>query len=220
MALNENSKIGVFIVDDHQMLIDGIKALLSHSKKYDVIGEDTDAQQALLRISELKPNIVITDINMPGMNGIEFTKKLKSLLPDIKICALSMHSERAIIADIIRSGARAYVLKNTGKQELIDALDKMLEGQYYISNNISIDLLLEDTASAYSQTQTPNYTKLSERETEILKLIAQEYSNLQIANTLFISERTVETHRKNIFRKTNTKTVVGLIKFALEHQLI
>jgi DNA-binding NarL/FixJ family response regulator len=215
----DSSRVGVFILDDHQMLIDGIKALLSHIKKYDIVGEETDAERALLKIQEVKPKLVITDINMPGMGGVAFTKALKSAHPEIKICALSMHSERTIISEIMHSGANGYVLKNTGKQELIDALDKIMDGQYFISNNISIDILIGSNPILPTNTSV-NTTKLTERESEILKLIAQEFSNLQIANSLFISERTVETHRKNIFRKTNTKSVVGLIKYAYEHQLI
>jgi DNA-binding NarL/FixJ family response regulator len=219
MQLNDNGRVGVFILDDHQMLIDGIKALLAHSKKYEVIGVETNGNNALQLIKELKPQLVITDINMPNMSGIEFTRLLRADNTEIKICVLSMHSEKSMIAQIIQCGANGYVLKNTGKQELLDALDKIMGGQYFISNNISIDILF----GANSQPPldvAQDGIKLTERESEILKLIAQEFSNLQIANALFISERTVETHRKNIFRKTNTKSVVGLIKYALEHQLI
>ncbi len=215
----EIGKVSVFILDDHQMLIDGIKALLAHSKKYEVIGEDTNGHAALKKIQELQPKLVITDINMPNMSGVEFTKLLRTLNSEVKICALSMHSEKSIIAQIIQCGANGYVLKNTGKQDLLNALDKIMEGQYFISNNISIDLLLGENITQ-GATGVLNNIKLTDRESEILKLIAQEFSNLQIANALFISERTVETHRKNIFRKTNTKSVVGLIKYAMEHQLI
>lgn len=219
MQNTETGRVGVFILDDHQMLIDGIKALLAHSKKYDVIGEDTDGEQALIKIQEINPQLIITDINMPGMSGVEFTKSVRALSNDIKICALSMHAEKAIISEILQSGANGYVLKNTGKQELLDALDKIMDGQFFISNNISFDLLFHENSNQTTSNGSANQ-KLTERESEILKLIAQEFSNLQIANTLFISERTVETHRKNIFRKTNTKSVVGLIKYAFEHQLI
>jgi len=219
MRLGESGKVGVFILDDHQMLIDGIKALLSHSKKYDIVGEEIEGGKALLKIHELKPQLVITDINMPGMTGIEFTNALRKFNKEIKICVLSMHAEKAIVKEILNAGANGYVLKNTGKQELLEALDKIMDGQYFISNHISFDMLFGDN-SGTEDNNSSNGAKLTERESEILKLIAQEYSNLQIANALFISERTVETHRKNIFRKTNTKSIVGLIKFALEHQLI
>jgi len=219
MQMNDNGRVGVFILDDHQMLIDGIKALLSHSKKYEVVGVETNGNKALQLIKQLKPQLIITDINMPDMNGIEFTKLLRATDTEVKICVLSMHSEKAIIAQIIHSGANGYVLKNTGKQELLEALDKIMEGQYFISNNISIDILFDQNSASTALGQVP-ITKLTDRENEILKLIAQEFSNLEIANALFISERTVETHRKNIFRKTNTKSVVGLIKYAFEHQLI
>ncbi|HRG59183.1 MAG TPA: response regulator transcription factor [Bacteroidia bacterium] len=214
-----NGKVRVYIIDDHQMLIDGIKALLSHSKKYEIIGEETNAIKAFDKIQQLKPDLVITDISMPNLNGIELTKIIRVNNPVVKICALSMHMEKDIIAQILRNGANGYVLKNTGKHELIEALDKIMDGQIFISNNISIDLLFGDN-HANQAGLNQSYSKLSERELEILKLISQEMSNLQIANVLFISERTVESHRKNIFRKTNTKSAVGLIKFAIEHQLI
>lgn len=219
MQMNDYSRVGVFILDDHQMLIDGIRALLAHSKKYEVVGVETDGHRALQMISVMKPQLVITDINMPGMNGLEFTKALRIKNENIKICVLSMHDEKAVIAQIIQAGANGYVLKNTGKQELLEALDKIMDGNFYISNNISIDILFgqQKVQPLASEINSP---KLTERETEVLKLIAQEFSNLEIANTLFISERTVETHRKNIFRKTNTKSVVGLIKYAIEFQLI
>jgi DNA-binding NarL/FixJ family response regulator len=217
--VSDSNKVSVFILDDHQMLIDGIKALLAHSKKYEVIGEDIDGHSALIKIQELQPKLVITDINMPNMSGLEFTKLLRGFNAEIKICVLSMHAEKAIIAQILKGGANGYVLKNTGKYDLLDALDKIMDGQFFISNNISIDLLF-DPQHITPTFETTASSKLTERESEILKLIAQEYSNLQIANALFISERTVETHRKNIFRKTNTKSVVGLIKFAIENQLI
>lgn len=218
MQLKTNGRVGVYILDDHQMLIDGIKALLSHSKKYEIVGEETDGHKALNQIEQVKPDLVITDINMPQLNGIEFTKLLRQQNSEIKICALSMHLEKDIIAQIMRSGANGYVLKNTGKIELIEALDKIMDGQLFISNNISVDILFGNYSSGQHALQSNS--KLTDREHEILKLIAQEMSNHEIGNALFISERTVESHRKNIFRKTNTKSVVGLIKYAFEHQLI
>lgn len=218
MQLKTNGRVGVYILDDHQMLIDGIKALLSHSKKYEIVGEETDGHKALNQIEQVKPDLVITDINMPQLNGIEFTKLLRQQNSEIKICALSMHLEKDIIAQILRSGANGYVLKNTGKLELIEALDKIMDGQLFISNNISVDILFANHSSGQHALQSNS--KLTDREHEILKLIAQEMSNHEIGNALFISERTVESHRKNIFRKTNTKSVVGLIKYAFEHQLI
>jgi two-component system nitrate/nitrite response regulator NarL len=219
MHLKTIEKVGVYILDDHQMLIDGIKALLAHSKRYEVLGEETDGNRAFEQIQSIQPDLIITDINMPNLNGIEFTKLIRQNNPTVKICALSMHMEKDVIIQIMKSGANGYVLKNTGKQELIEALDKIMEGHLYLSNNISIDILFADTSNGNDKHQT-QYSKLTEREREILKLIAQEFSNMEIGNALFISERTVESHRKNIFRKTNTKSVVGLIKYAIENQLI
>ncbi len=211
-----SEKFKVFILDDHQMLIDGIKSLLINNNRYRVIGEETEGFKALEKIKILQPDIVISDINMPGMGGIEFTKRLRTWSKDIKICVLSMYSEKSVISEVIKSGANGYVLKNTGMHEFVEALDKIMNNQIYISNNIALNFIFNDEESE----KQINKGSLTERELEILQLMAKELSNQQIANTLFISERTVETHRKNIFRKTQTKTLVGLMKYAMECKII
>lgn len=211
-----SEKFKVFILDDHQMLIDGIKSLLINNNRYRVIGEETEGFKALEKIKILQPDIVISDINMPGMGGIEFTKRLRTWSKDIKICVLSMHSDKSVISEVIKSGANGYVLKNTGMHEFIEALDKIMNNQIYISNNIALNFIFNDEESE----KQINKGSLTERELEVLQLMAKELSNQQIANTLFISERTVETHRKNIFRKTQTKSLVGLMKYAMECKII
>lgn len=212
-------KVGVFILDDHQMLIDGIKALLAHNKKFEVIGQETNGFNALQKIQELNPHIVITDINMPRMNGMEFTRTLKKLMPQVKICALSMHNDIEIITEMMNCGANAYVLKNTGKSELLEALDKILANQYFISSAISADMLIKGVHPSL-ETNENKGVRLTDRELEVLVLVAKEMSNAEIATQLSISERTVETHRTNLLRKTESKSVVGLVKYAIEHKLI
>ncbi len=211
--------IKVFIVDDHKMLIDGLKALLINEPQFKIAGESLSAEQALEEISSAKPDIVLTDINMPGMDGIKFTSEIKKRYPQIKVIALSMFGERATISDMLEAGVNGYILKNTGKEELVSALLKVAQGGMYFSDEVSAEMM-----KAISGRQKPKAEEekinLTARETEIIQLIAQELSNAQIADKLFISERTVETHRKNIFRKTNTKTIVGLIKWAFENKII
>ncbi len=209
------SKIKVYILDDHQMFLDGVIALFQNHNKYEVVGHNTMAQQALVQIELLKPDLIITDINMPEMDGEQFIKEVRKKNSEVRICVLSMHTNQPIIALVMQHGANGYVPKNTGKQELIEALDKIMEGKSFISSDIAINCIINKEALPLTGT-----TKLSERELEILKMIASENSNQRIADTLFISERTVETHRKNIFRKTGAKTVVGLVKYAIENQLI
>lgn len=208
------SFLKIYIVDDHQMLIDGLKALLSDEKHISIVGENTLAKSALKEIGEYRPDIVLTDINMPEMDGIELTKHIKKLYPTIKIIALSMFGERETISDMLKAGVSAYILKNTGKQELLKAIDKVANGGTFFSDEVSAEMM-----RAYPETAAKEIS-LSQREIEVIELIAQEYTNAKIAETLFISERTVETHRKNIFRKTDTKSVLGLIKYCVDKRII
>ncbi|MFN8116646.1 MAG: response regulator transcription factor [Bacteroidia bacterium] len=204
----------VYIVDDHQMLIDGLKALLNGETHISVIGQNTLPKIAAKEIINLNPDIVLTDINMPEMDGIELTKEIKKHNPNIKVIALSMFGERETISEMLRAGVSAYILKNTGKQELLNAIDKVSNGGTFFSDEVS---------DVMSKPSTGSFTKeimLSLREIEVVELIAKEYTNAQIAEALFISERTVETHRKNIFRKTDTKGVIGLLKYCVEKKII
>jgi two-component system nitrate/nitrite response regulator NarL len=211
-------RIKVFILDDHQMLIDGLRALLVNEKEFEITGTSTKAKNALEDISKNIPDIVLSDINMPEMDGIAFTREVKKRFPAIKILALSMFGEKSTISEILDAGASGYILKNTGKEELIAALKKISEGGMFFSDEISAEMM--KSFSERGQKKEEEKVHFTEREKEIIQLIAKEYSNAQIGETLFISERTVETHRKNFFRKANTKTVVGLIRFAIENKLI
>nr|MBK9650240.1 response regulator transcription factor [Bacteroidota bacterium] len=208
-----NSKITIFILDDHQMLIDGLSALLKNEKEFHIVGTSNFPEKALDEILKLKPNILLTDVNMLIMSGIEVIKKLKPLLPDTKFIALSMAGDRQTITDMIHAGALGFILKNTGKQELILALQKVATGKNHYSDDIAQTL-------AQSILQPAQNNLLTTRELEIVKLIDKEYTNAQIADQLFISERTVETHRKNIFRKSETKSVLGLINWARANSLL
>ncbi len=212
-------KIKLFILDDHQMLVDGIKALLHNENDFSIIGEATKASTAIELIKKNTPDIVLSDINMPEMNGIEFTRLLKKNHPEVKILVLSMFSERSTISEMLDAGASGYILKNTGKSELINALKKIASGGMFFSDEISAEMM-KTMSERGQKKEDENKIYFTEREKEIIQLIAKEYSNAKIGETLFISERTVETHRKNIFRKANTKSAVGLIKFAIEHKLI
>ena len=212
------NKIKLFILDDHQMLIDGLKALLINEKQYSIIGEATKGATALELISKNVPEIVLTDINMPEMDGIEFTRTLIQKHPTVKVIALSMFGEKSTISEMLDAGVSGYILKNTGKKELVDALEKVASGGMFFSDEVSAEMM-KAMSERGQRREEETRVHLTDREKEIIKLIAKEYSNAKIGDTLFISERTVETHRKNIFRKTETKTVVGLIKYAIENKL-
>jgi two-component system nitrate/nitrite response regulator NarL len=203
----------IFIVDDHQMVIDGLKLIISTIPGFEIIGESTSAVRALDMLAAASPDILLTDVSMPEMSGIEFTRIVKKKYPQIKVLALSMFSESQVVAEMIDAGISGYILKNTGKQELIEALNKVSIGENYFGPDITLQLM-----KSFKRSQEES--RLTDREIEIIRMIEQDFGNKQIADMLFISERTVETHRKNILRKTNTQTVVGLLKYAYERKII
>ncbi len=215
--MEKKETIKILIVDDHQMFIDGVKALLRKEKNFEIIGEALNGEDALLFLEGNNIDILITDISMPGMSGVELTKKIKKAKPEIKVLVLTMFNDRQVISEIIMAEAEGYILKNTGKQELIFALEKIADNGTYFSNEI-VNIMLESPNDSNIKTDV-SIDVLTERELEILKLICLELTSEQIAEKLFISKRTVDTHRKNIIDKTEIHTLVGLIKFALRNKL-
>lgn len=215
--MEKKEPIKIVLVDDHQMFIDGVKALLRKEKKFEIVGEALNGEQALSFISNNELDILITDISMPGMSGVELTKKVKKCKPDVKILVLTMFNDRQVISEIIMAEAEGYILKNTGKQELIHALEKIADNGTFFSNEV-VNIMMENSTIQQAETDV-RLDFLTERELEILKLICLELTSEQIADKLFISKRTVDTHRKNIIDKTGIHTLVGLIKFALRNKL-
>ena len=212
----KNEKISLAIVDDHQIVIDGLKSLLEGHPNFIVKIESNHPEMMEAILAKNKVDILLTDIMMPIMNGAQLAKMVKINYPKIKILALSMSGQGDLVNQMIDdSDIAGYVLKNLGKQELITALEKIAGGGVYFSEEV-----LEEMIKATERKKTSKEIHLTIREIEIIRLIEKEFNNKQIADTLFISERTVETHRKNIFRKTQTSGLIGLIKYAYEHKLI
>ncbi len=212
----KQKKITLAIVDDHQIVIDGLKSLLHGHDQFTVVHETTEPQTVCSLLEKKPVDILLTDIMMPGMNGMELSKAVRKQFPEIKILALSMSGQGDMVNQMIEdSDIAGYVLKNIGKQELAAALEKISAGGIYFSDEV----IQEMTKASEIKKETVE-VNLTAREIEIIQLIEKEYSNKKIADTLFLSERTVETHRKNIFRKTSTNSVIGLIKYAYEHKLI
>ena len=212
----KNEKISLAIVDDHQIVIDGLKSLLEGHPDFVVKIESNHPEMMEGILAKNKVDILLTDIMMPIMNGAQLAKMVKNNYPKIKILALSMSGQGDLVNQMIDdSDIAGYVLKNLGKQELITALEKIAGGGVYFSEEV-----LEEMIKATERKKTSEEVHLTMREVEIIRLIEKEFNNKQIADTLFISERTVETHRKNIFRKTQTSGLIGLIKYAYEHKLI
>ena len=212
----KNEKISLAIVDDHQIVIDGLKSLLEGHPDFIVKIESNHPEMMEGILAKNKVDILLTDIMMPIMNGAQLAKMVKNNYPKIKILALSMSGQGDLVNQMIDdSDIAGYVLKNLGKQELITALEKIAGGGVYFSEEV-----LEEMIKATERKKTSEEVHLTMREVEIIRLIEKEFNNKQIADALFISERTVETHRKNIFRKTQTSGLIGLIKYAYEHKLI
>lgn len=212
-------KIKVVVADDHHILLDGLKALLQKQKDIEIAGLYTDGNELFDALPNSKPNIAIVDINMPTIKGDALTRKIKEFYPQVHVIALSMHDDAQHIMEMIEAGVSGYLLKNVNDKELIEAIRLVSDGKMYFSAEVS-ETITTMVVRQQKKLEEPDEPRLTEREIEILKLIAQEYSNARIAETLFISERTVETHRKNMLRKTNNKTVVGLLKYAIEKQLL
>lgn len=200
------------LVDDHKILLDGIKQLLSAEPDLEVVAEATDARMGMNLLSYLQVDILVTDLSLPDVTHTSFIVDVRKKFPDLKILVLSMHDESELLRDVIKTGVNGYVLKSNSREELVKAIRNVIQGEHYVSPDVSLKLM--------EQEQRKNNSILTEREIEIVRLISKEYSNKQIADALFISERTVESHRKNIFRKSETHTVVGLIKFAMQHKLL
>jgi DNA-binding NarL/FixJ family response regulator len=212
----KNEKITLALVDDHQIVIDGLMSLLKGHDRFKFVLASTDPTEVVQKLTQTPVDILLTDIMMPGLPGNELAKLVKQKFPAIKILALSMSGQGDLVNEMINdSDISGYVLKNIGKQELLKALDKIAAGGIYFSEEVI------DELQRSSQRKKQNEdAHLTDREIEIIRLIEKEYNNKQIAEALFISERTVETHRKNIFRKTSTNSVIGLVKYAYEHKLI
>jgi two-component system nitrate/nitrite response regulator NarL len=205
--------IRILLVDDHQIVLDGLRSLLDKDPSFDVMATFSDPEKALTYLSVQTPDILLTDYSMPHMSGLDLIKKTKALHPEIKGVLLSMHDEPSVVKEAMKQGIDGFLLKNIQQVELKEALRKIYTGLMYISAEITTQLL-------HHHIIDEGESKLTERELEILKLITKEFSNKQIADKLAISERTVETHRKNIFRKTGTSSLVGLIKYAFANKLV
>ncbi|MBL0763715.1 response regulator [Marivirga atlantica] len=203
----------ILLVDDHVILMDGIKSLLEGVEEFEVVATKNTAEDALLYLKQQDIDILVTDYNLPGMDGLDLVRAVKKVIPKIKIIVLSQHDEVHLVKEILKEGVQGYILKKDTHKELISAIHQISEGKMFMSSEIN--KLLVDSLSFPDE-----HRLLTDREREILKLIAQEYTNKMIAEALFISERTVETHRKNIFRKTKTNSLVGLIKFGYANNLI
>jgi DNA-binding NarL/FixJ family response regulator len=211
-------KIKVLLVDDHQLIIDGLKSLMKNAGEIEITGTANNGREALRVLEILTIDVVLMDIDMPVMNGIDALKEIKKGKPAIKVIILSMHDESGMIKNLLALGADGYLLKSTSQDELIRAIKKVSDGNKYFSTEVTLSLL--NGSQSNSQLPKQQAEILTTREEEILKLIAEGYSNKEIGTRLFISHRTVDTHRTNLMKKLNTSNIAGLISYAIKSGLI
>ncbi len=202
-------KIRLLIADDHRILLEGIVGLLQSVDSFIVAGTAGNGYEVLELTEKNDYDICLLDINMPKLDGLETARLLKQRKPGIKIIMLTTYNDKEIISELVHIGVSGYLLKNSGQQELIEAIKRVWAGRYYFSEDVE-QIIINEVA----QKQKKETIRLTGREQEVFDLLVKEYKNDKIASALHISHRTVETHRKNIMQKTNTHSLAGLIKFA------
>jgi two-component system response regulator NreC len=211
-------KTRILLADDHEILREGLRALLQKQSDVEIIGEARDGRAALEMSRDLKPDIVIMDIGMPGLNGIEATRQIKVEAPGVKVITLSMHAERRFVTGMLGAGASAYVLKSAALDELLDAVRAVRENRLYTSPEIT-DIVVQDYVDRMSRKDLQAGSPLTPREREVLQLIAEGLSSKEISSRLHVSSNTVDTHRRRIMEKLDLHTVAELTKYALREGL-
>jgi two-component system, NarL family, response regulator NreC len=214
------TKIHILLADDHTILRAGLKMMLNAQPDMEVVGEAPDGRQAITETQRLQPDIILMDITMPEMNGIEATRQIKKLVPESKILFLTMHEHDEYVFQALRAGASGYMLKEAADTELISALHVIQTGQFYLSPMAQSVLVGDYLQRVRIGEEKDSYSSLTEREREILKLIAEGYTNNQIAERLVISPKTVDTHRTHIMDKLNLHSRAELVKYALRRGLL
>jgi DNA-binding NarL/FixJ family response regulator len=208
------------IADDHTMFVEGIESILEGLDHIQVVAKCHTGPEVFVKLADTPVDVILLDINLPGMNGIEVCQKLSKEYPEVKVLALSMHNEESFVTEILKYGALGYILKNTGKKELISAIETINQGQSYFSEEVTEtimkSLVNQRTGSKKSAMLSP---KISRREKDVLELIVKEYTTQEIANTLFISLKTVESHRRSLLTKLGVRNTAGLVRVAIENQL-
>ncbi|MCB2193496.1 MAG: response regulator transcription factor [Deltaproteobacteria bacterium] len=211
----------VVICDDHSIVREGIKQVLASNPELEVVGEAANGLEGLTLIGKLQPDVVVTDITMPEMNGIDMTRELTKEYPDMRVVILSVHSRKTFIMEALKAGARGYVLKDSAGEKLLDAVEAVLAGDSYLDSPVAghiVDEFVKMPSPA--EPATSGGETLTDRERQILSLVVEGFSNKQIAEKLFLSPKTVDNHRAKIMSKLGRRDVIGLVKYALATGLV
>jgi DNA-binding NarL/FixJ family response regulator len=213
--------IEILIADDHAMFVDGIESILEGQNEIMVKGKCYDGPSVLKFMEKSTIDIMLLDVNLPGMSGIEVCKEVLAKYPKTKIIAISMFNEESFVSEILNNGAKGYILKNTGREELMLAIKKVYGGESFFSKDVTETIMkgLMNQRKASSK-NTSLLPKISRRETEVLKLIVEEFTTQEIADKLFISLKTVESHRSSLLAKLSARNTAGLVRIAMENSLV
>ena len=213
-------KIKLAIADDHKIFRNGLKATLEDCGDFDLMLEASNGKQLIAMLINATPDVILMDIKMPELDGIQTTACVKRLYPHIKVLALSMFNEDKYIVDMMKAGASGYLLKNAEPEEIIEAISTVYYKDYYFNEHLSVTLIKQLSAGSKSGSVAHYRVDFNEREVEVLKLVCQEHSNQEIADKMCLSVRTVEGYRARLFEKTKSKNMVGLVIFAIKTGVI
>ncbi len=210
----------LFIVDDHQLVIDGIISMTEQSADWEVIGYANDGEEAVKKVPILKPDIVLMDLEMPRLNGLQATEKILKVVPDQRIVILTLHHEKPIVQKLIKLGAWGYILKNAPRQEFLQGLDMVRQGSKFYSSQLTESVLEVSSMEVKKETNVKMLSLLSDRERDVLRLVAEGVSSKEMADQLHLSPRTIETYRKSLLKKLDARNSADLIRIAIREGLI
>lgn len=214
-------KYKVILVDDHKLFRDGLKFVINQMDDFEVIAEASDGNEFLKVLDEQSADLVLMDISMPELDGVEATKQATSKYPGLRVLVVSMYCDEEYYYQMIQAGVMGFILKESGQNELERAIRSVVNGENYFSQKLLKDIILNmQSPGKARKLQTEEETKLTRRETEVLKLICEGYTNAQIADKLFISIRTVEGHKSNLISKTGVKNTISLVMYALRNNMV
>lgn len=211
-------KIRILLVDDHALIRAGIRNSLMNQEHLEVVAEAMNGAEALDYLSKTNVDLVIMDLSMPEMSGTEATRLITEKYPHVNVIILSMHNEETRIREALKAGALGYILKSTSMTELLEAVETVSKGEPYFTREVSTKImnqLIRGKENEHGDT----LSRLTNRELQILKLISEEFTNHEIADKLFISSRTVDTHRRNLIQKLHAKNTAGLVRYAIKHKI-
>jgi len=212
-------RVRMIIADDHLLMREGLRSLLENEERFSIVGEADNGQEAVELARKLMPHLVVMDVSMPDLNGIEATRRILEENPNIKVVALSGHSNMVFVREILDAGASAYVLKSRAYEDLIRAVDEVMAGRKYLTPDIAAGVVSEYVELSSSSGKDPAFVMLTPREREVLQQLAEGRSTKEMADALSVSVKTVETHRRNIMEKLNLHTVAALTKYAVREGL-